>query len=228
MGGLFMDYEIMMNGNVQIGEKAPKFEADSTMGKINLEDYLGKWLVFFSHPGDFTPVCTTEMIAFSKAYPYFEKLHTDLLGLSVDSNSSHLAWVWDIYQKTGVRVPFPILADSNGEIARKYGMMANNISKTETVRNVYIIDGEGIVRAIFVYPMNIGRCIPEILRTIEALQIADSNKASTPANWVPCQPVIVPPPKTFSELLEKEESEAKGDISWYLRFQEPQNCKEDR
>jgi len=217
-----MDYEIMMNGKVQIGEKAPDFVADSTMGTVALEDYRGKWLVFFSHPGDFTPVCTTEIIDFSKASPYFERLHTNLLGLSVDSNSSHLAWLLDIYQRTGVRVPFPILSDRNGEIARKYGMIANNVSKTETVRNVYVIDGEGVIRTIFVYPMNIGRCIPEILRTIEALQIADANQASTPANWIPCQSVITPPPKTFSELLEREEqTKEKEDISWYLRFQKP-------
>lgn len=222
-----MDYEIMMNGNVQIGEKAPKFEADSTMGKVSLEDYAGKWLVFFSHPGDFTPVCTTEIIAFSKASPHFGKLHTNLLGLSVDSNSSHLAWLYDIYCKTGVRVSFPIISDRNGEIARKYGMMANSISKTETVRNVYIIDGEGVVRVILIYPMNIGRCIPEILRSIEALQVADANQESTPANWVPCQSVIIPPPKTFSELLKREEEpKEKEDMAWYLRFKTPKDCQE--
>ena len=212
-----MDYEIMMNGNVQIGEKAPKFEADSTMGKVSLEDYAGKWLVFFSHPGEFTPVCTTEIIAFSKASPHFGKLHTNLLGLSVDSNSSHLAWLYDIYCKTGVRVSFPIISDRNGEIARKYGMMANSISKTETVRNVYIIDGEGVVRVILIYPMNIGRCIPEILRILEALQTAEKNGASTPANWVPEQPVIIPSPKIFSELLERPK-----ENSWYLQYQNPQ------
>ena len=150
-----MDYEIMMNGTVSIGQKAPDFEAETTMGNIKLSDYQGKWVILFSHPGDFTPVCTTEMIAFSKANTYFEKLNTNLIGLSIDSNNSHLAWAYDIYCKTGVRIPFPIIADRNGEIARKYGMIASNVSSTQTVRNVYIIDDSDIIRLILVYPMNV-------------------------------------------------------------------------
>lgn len=171
-----MDYEIMMNGNVRIGQHAPDFEAQSTMGNISLSDYKGKWVVLFSHPGDFTPVCTTEMIAFSKANTYFEKLNTCLIGLSVDSNPSHLAWAYDIFCKTGVRISFPIIADRNGIIARKYGMISNDVSTTETVRNVFIIDDNGIIRLILVYPLNIGRCIPEILRCIEALQTSEKSK----------------------------------------------------
>ena len=135
-----MDYELMMNGNVKIGQQAPDFEAITTYGEIKLSDYKGKWLILFSHPGDFTPVCTTEMIAFAKAFPYFQKLNTELLGLSIDSNSSHLAWMYDIYYRTGIVLPFPIIADRSGEIARKYGMISNDISNTETVRNVFIID----------------------------------------------------------------------------------------
>ncbi len=150
-----MDYELMMNGNVKIGEKAPEFEAETTFGKIKLEDYLGKWLILFSHPGDFTPVCTTEMIAFTRAHEYFRRINTELLGLSVDSNSSHLAWVYDIYCRTGIQISFPIIADKNAKIARKYGMISSEVSTTETVRNVYIIDDKGIIRAIFVYPLNI-------------------------------------------------------------------------
>ena len=221
-----MDYEIMMNGNVKIGDIAPDFEANSTMGEISLSDYKGKWIVFFSHPGDFTPVCTTEIIAFSKTNTYFEKLNTNLLGLSVDSNSSHLAWLYDIYLKTGITVPFPIIADRNGQIARKYGMISSKESTTETIRNVYIIDQEGIIRLILVYPMNVGRCIPEILRCVQALQIADSNKASMPANWIPCQPVIIPYPKTFNDLIErnKEIERNHNGMSWYLSFKEPKEC----
>lgn len=221
-----MDYEIMMNGNIKIGMQAPDFEANTTMGKITLNQYRGKWVVLFSHPGDFTPVCTTEMIAFAKANTYFEKLNTCLIGLSVDSNSSHLAWVYDIYCKTGVRVPFPIIADGNGQIARKYGMISNDISNTETVRNVFIIDDKGIIRLILIYPMNIGRCIPEILRTIEALQTADENKASTPANWVPCEPLIIPLPKTFEELQARNEEIVKNrnGMNWYLSFKNPEKC----
>ena len=197
------NYEIMMNGNVKIGEYAPEFEAQTTMGNIKLSDYKGKWVVLFSHPGDFTPVCTTEFIAFSKANTYFESLNTCLIGLSIDSNPSHLAWLYDICLKTGIRVHFPIIADRSGEIARKYGMISNTVSSTQTVRNVFIIDDKGIVRTILVYPMNVGRCIPEILRIVKALQTADCNNAATPANWLPGEPIIVPAPKTCKELQER-------------------------
>ena len=180
----------------------------------------GKWLVLFSHPGDFTPVCTTEMIAFSKAFTYFENINTSLLGLSVDSNSSHLAWVYDIFCKTGIKVPFPIIADRNGEIARKYGMISSDVSVTETVRNVFIIDDKSVIRAILIYPLNVGRFIPEILRLVEALQVADCDNVSTPANWSPNQPTIISPPKTFDELIKRNESISKNNngMSWYLSF----------
>lgn len=165
------------------------------------------------------------MIAFTNAHPYFKKYNTDLLGLSIDSNSSHLAWVYDIYCRTGIRISFPIIADRNGEIARKYGMISNNISNTETVRNVLIIDPNGIIRVILVYPMNVGRFIPEILRIVQALQTADNNNASTAANWLPYQPVIVPMPKNFTELEKRKNEIEKNNngISWYLSFKEPQN-----
>ena len=184
-------------------------------------------MFFFLIHGDFTPVCTTEIIAFSKANTYFEKLNTCLIGLSVDSNASHLAWVYDIYLKTGVRVPFPIIADRNGEIARKDGMISNAINSTQTVRNVFIIDDKGIVRVILVYPINVGRCILEILRVVEALQINDCNKSSTPANWIPREPVIVPIPKTLEELHEKVNliEKEKNGMSWYLSFKNPEECE---
>lgn len=222
-----MDYEIMMNGNVRIGQMAPDFEATTTMGNISLNDYKGKWVVLFSHPGDFTPVCTTEMISFARANTYFENLNACLLGLSVDSNASHLAWLYDIYCRTGIRVPFPIIADRNGEIARKYGMISSDVSNTETVRNVYIIDDRGVIRLILVYPMNVGRSIPEILRSLQALQVADSNNAAMPANWVPCEPVIMPAPRTFEGLLERNSqiSQNRNGINWYLSFKQAENCQ---
>lgn len=225
-----MDYELMMNGNVKIGQRAPEFEANTTMGKVSLNDYTGQWLVLFSHPGDFTPVCTTEMIAFTKAHTYFKQLNTELLGLSVDSNSSHLAWVYDIYCKTGIKISFPIIADRNGEIARKYGMISNDISNTETVRNVYIIDDKGIIRTILIYPMNVGRFIPEIIRVVQALQMADCAQGSTAANWIPNQPVIVSPPRTYEEVIKRvsEIENNRNGISWYLSFKEPpKNCIND-
>jgi len=223
-----MDYEIMMNGNIKIGMHAPDFEAETTMGNISLNQFRGKWVVLFSHPGDFTPVCTTEMIAFSKASTYFESLNTCLLGLSVDSNSSHLAWAYDIYRRTGVRIPFPIIADRNGVIARKYGMISNDVSNTETVRNVFIIDDKGIVRMILVYPMNVGRNIAEIVRSLEALQTSDRSNGSMPANWSPCEPIIVPAPRTFCALEERNRqiSNNKNGMSWYLSFKNPERCIE--
>lgn len=224
-----MDYEIMMNGNVKIGQLAPEFEAQTTMGNISLNDYKGKWVVLFSHPGDFTPVCTTEIIAFSRTDTYFKNINTCLIGLSVDSNPSHLAWLYDIYLKTGIIVPFPIIADRNGTIARKYGMIASDISNTETVRNVFIIDDKGVVRTILVYPMNVGRSIPEIIRIIQALQMSDCSEGSTPANWVTGNPVIVSAPKTFNELQQRvsEIDESKNGMTWYLSFKEPsKECNE--
>lgn len=217
------DYELMMNGNVRIGEEAPDFEAVTTYGNIKLSDYKGKWIILFSHPGDFTPVCTTEMLAFERAYPYFQNLNTELLGLSVDSNSSHLAWMYDIFQRTGIVISFPIIADRNGEVARKYGMISSSVSNTETVRNVFIIDDKGIVRTILIYPLNVGRFIPEILRTVQALQMADCANAATPANWRPGDPVIMQPPHTYPELEERLEYIEQNDnaFSWYLAFKEP-------
>ena len=222
-----MDYELMMNGNVKIGQKAPDFEAVTTFGNMKLDDYKGKWLILFSHPGDFTPVCTTEIIAFTRAHTYFKDLNTELLGLSVDSNSSHLAWVYDIYCKTGIKVTFPIISDRNGQIARKYGMISNDISNTETVRNVFVIDDKGIIRTILIYPLNVGRFIPEIIRIVQALQMADCSKGATAANWMPNQPVIISAPQTFEALQERNQQIEKNrnGLSWYLSFKEaPTEC----
>lgn len=217
-----MDYELMMNSNIKIGQKAPDFNATTTYGNISLNDYKEKWLVFFSHPADFTPVCTTEMIAFSNAYTNFKELNTELLGLSIDSLSSHLAWMNDIYNKTGIIIPFPIIADRSGEIARIYGMVSKDISNTETVRNVIIIDPDQKIRLILIYPLNIGRNIFEILRIIKALQASECSDGATPANWMPDNPLIVPAPKTFNEIQERIEyiKQNQNGINWYLSFKE--------
>lgn len=171
----------------------------------------------------FTPVCTTEFIAFARAYPYFQKLNTDLLGLSIDSQSSHLAWMYDIYCKTGIQIPFPIIADRSGQIARKYGMISNDISTTQTVRNIFIIDDKGIVRTILIYPLNVGRFIPEIIRIIQALQISDCNNAATAGNWMPGNPLIMPMPQTFLELQERMQyiNKNQNGLGWYLSFKQP-------
>jgi len=217
-----MDYEIMMNGIVKVGDRAPEIEANTTMGKINLNDYKGKWVVLFSHPGDFTPVCTTEMIAFSRANDYFTERNTCLIGLSVDSNSSHLAWMYDIYYRTGIKLPFPIIEDRNGVIARKYGMVSNNVSTYQTVRNVFIIDDKQIVRAILIYPMEVGRFIPEIIRLIDALQTSDKHDTAIPANWMVGSPVINKSPTTFEELEKRvEDLQQNGNgLSWYLTYRD--------
>ena len=164
------------------------------------------------------------MIAFAKANPYFERLNTCLLGLSVDSNPSHLAWIYDIYCRTGSVIPFPIIADRNGEIARKYGMISSTVNNTATVRNVFIIDDKQIVRTILVYPMNIGRNIPEILRVVRALQVADCNNQMAPVNWMPNEPMIVPMPQTFAQLQERNENIMKqqNGMNWYLSFKNPE------
>ncbi len=191
-------------------------------------------MFYFHIRGDFTPVCTTEFIAFAKSNTYFNKLNAHLIGLSIDSNPSHLAWIYDIYQKTGIEIPFPVIADRSGEIARKYGMLSTVPSKTETVRNVFIIDDKGVIRVILTYPLNVGRCIPEILRIIEALQTADCNDAAIPANWVPGEPIIVPKPNTFYELQQRAEEiqKNKNGMSWYLSFKKPsekcENIPEER
>ncbi|MFZ5967349.1 MAG: peroxiredoxin [Bacillota bacterium] len=203
----------------KIGMKAPDFTALTTVGTIKLSDYRGKWVVLFSHPADFTPVCTTEFIAFAKSFPYFQKRNVQLLGLSIDSNTSHLAWINNIYQHTGVQIPFPLIADKDGTIAKQYGMLSPEVSTTETVRTVFIIDENQIIRAMLIYPMTNGRNIPEILRLVDALQTSDREKVATPANWMPGLPVVLPPPQTYEDLLERQMHHPELHcMDWYLCY----------
>lgn len=182
---------------------APDFTETSTFGPLSMSDYKGKWVVFFSHPGDFTPVCTTEFIAFANANKEFEELNTSLIGLSIDSNPSHLAWVNEIYRLTGIAIPFPVVADRTGQVAALYGMIAPKVGNAETVRNVFFIDPNQKIRAILTYPLTNGRNISEILRLLRAMQTSDQHKVVTPANWVPGQKVMVPPAKTVKELNQR-------------------------
>jgi peroxiredoxin (alkyl hydroperoxide reductase subunit C) len=184
----------------RLGMAAPLFEAVTTHGKIRLEDYHGGWVVLFSHPADFTPVCTTEFLAFAAIAPELRKRNVELLGLSIDSPTSHIAWVRNIKEKFGVDIPFPIIADSNKEVASLYGMVMPGESKTETSRCVFVIDPVGIVRAMIYYPLTTGRNTEEIIRLIDALQTTDKHKVATPANWKPGDKVIVPPPSTMEEV----------------------------
>jgi peroxiredoxin (alkyl hydroperoxide reductase subunit C) len=199
----------------RLGGKAPDFEAVTTQGTFKLEDFKGTWLILFSHPADFTPVCTTEFIAFAEIYEELRKRNVALLGLSVDSVPSHIAWVRNVEEKMGVEIPFPVIADLNREISTRYGMIHPDQSKTETVRCVFIIDPEGIVRAMLYYPLTTGRNMSEILRVIDALQTTDKNKVATPANWKPGDPVIVPPPTT-QEAAKERLAQGYECKDWYL------------
>jgi len=199
----------------RIGEPAPDFEVVTSHGVLKLEDYKGSWLVLFSHPADFTPVCTTEFIAFSEIYPELQKRGTELLGLSIDSVSSHIAWARNIEEKTGVKIPFPIIADLSKEVSTSYGMIHPEQSKTETVRCVFIIDDKQIIRTILYYPLTTGRNMQEILRIIDALQTTDQYKVATPANWKPGDMVVVPSPNT-QEMAEERVKQGYDCVDWYL------------
>lgn len=206
-----------------IGDKAPEFRSMTTKGKINFpEDYKGKWVVFFSHPADFTPVCTTEFIALAKRCDEFREINTELLGLSIDSLHSHLAWVKNIesidWKGEGkVTIPFPIVADISMKVANLYGML-QTVAKTQTVRAVFIIDPDSVIRAILYYPMSTGRNIDEIKRVILSLQKHDAEDIVTPANWTPGDDVLMGSPLT----LEDAENRIKGagdeviPYEWYL------------
>ncbi len=204
-----------VNGLPRLNEPAPAFEAVTTHGTIRLSDYKGSWLILFSHPADFTPVCTTEFIAFAEIYPELQKRGVELLGLSIDSVYSHIAWVRNVEEKTGVHIPFPIIADLDRKVATAFGMVMPGASSTETVRCVFIIDPDGILRAMLYYPLTTGRNMQEILRLIDALQTSDKHHVATPANWKPGDKVIVPAPKTV-EMVEQNLKAGYEMVDWYL------------
>lgn len=199
----------------RMNEPAPAFEAKTTHGVKKLEDYKGQWLVLFSHPADFTPVCTTEFVAFAKAYPEFKKLNCELLGLSIDSVHSHIAWVRNIKEKFGVDIPFPIIEDLSMRVANAYGMIQPGASDTSAVRATFIIDDKGVLRAMVYYPMSNGRSVPEFLRLVEAMQTSGKKGVATPEGWKPGDKVIVPPPATV-EAAEKRMSEGYECTDWYF------------
>ncbi len=200
-----------------IGEPAPDFDAVTTQGPIKLSDLKGKWVVMFSHPADFTPVCTTEFMAFAQVADELKALNVQLIGLSIDSVPSHLAWIRNLKEKMGVQITFPIIADLDMKIAKTYGMIHPGSSSTATIRTVFFIDDKGTLRAMFYYPLTNGRYMPEIIRLIKAFQTTDAYGVSTPANWQPGDKVVVPPPKTAAEM-EKRMSEGYECKEWYLCF----------
>lgn len=202
-------------GLPRLNEPAPDFSAKTTHGEKKLSDYRGQWLVLFSHPADFTPVCTTEFIAFAKAYPAFRKLGTELLGLSIDSNYAHIAWARAIKDKFGIEIPFPIIEDLSMRVAHAYGMIQPGASDTAAVRATFIIDDKGVLRAMVYYPMSNGRSIPEFLRLVAALQTSDKHGVATPEGWQPGDRVIVPPPQTTA-AAEQRMHEGYECADWFF------------
>ena len=199
----------------QLNKPAPDFKSKTTHGEKSLADYKGRWLVLFSHPADFTPVCTTEFMAFAKAHDEFQKLNCDLLGLSIDSNYAHIAWVRNIKEKFGVDIQFPIIEDLSMKVANAYGMIQPGASDTSAVRATFIIDPKGVLRAMVYYPMSNGRSIAEFVRLLKALQTSDENGVATPENWQPGEKVIVPPPAT-AQAAQEREKEGYEYSDWYF------------
>ncbi len=185
----------------RIGDQAPDFEAVTTIGKLKFSDFIkDKWTILFSHPADFTPVCTTEMTGFAQEKDFFEKQNTNLIGLSIDSIHSHIAWVNNVREKTGVYFHFPIIADIDMKVSKLYGMLQPGESETAAVRAVFFIDPIGKIRLVMYYPLNVGRNMEEIKRVLIALQTADEYKCALPLNWKKGEKVIIPPPKTLHDL----------------------------
>ena len=201
----------------RIGDTAPDFEAVTTTGKIKLSDYAkDKWIVMFSHPADFTPVCTTEMTGFALRKEEFNALNTELLGLSIDSVHAHLGWVNNVREKMGIYMDFPIIADIDMKVSKLYGMLQPNESTTAAVRAVFFIDPSKKIRLIMYYPLNVGRNMDEIIRALQALQFSDANSVAMPLDWKPGAKVIVPPPKNLAEMDARIADTSIEQIDFYL------------
>ncbi len=208
----------------RILERAPEFEAKSTHGVIRLSDYTsqGRWVMLFSHPSDFTPVCSTEFIEFARRSEAFERLNVQLIGVSIDSVPSHIAWVRDLEQMSGVSIRFPVIADLDQKVSQAYGLVHEAVSDTATVRAVFAIDPKGLIRALLYYPQQLGRNVDELVRIFQALQTVDANSVSTPVDWVPGDQVVVPAPGTTAEAARRTSGGGAGlEVkSWYLSTKE--------
>ena len=221
-----MDNEVTYTRMPLIGDVAPSFTAVTTQGTIHFpEDYKGKWVILFSHPADFTPVCTTEFMTFSSMADEFKALNTELVGLSVDSLYAHIAWLRKIQElewngKKNIEIKFPLIEDIRMEVANKYGMIQPGQSNTQAVRAVFVIDPQGKIRTILYYPLSTGSNFDEIKRIIQALQKADTDKVATPADWRPGDDVIIPTPGSCGTA--KERMAYKGDdqycLDWFMCF----------
>jgi peroxiredoxin 2/4 len=198
---------------LRIGDPAPEFRARTTCGERSLADYRGRWLLLFAHPADFTPVCTSEFISFAKAQDKFDAIGCELLGLSVDSLYSHLAWLRDIHERFGVTVRFPIVEDPSMVIAAAYGMLDPLAPDAAAIRASYLIDPHGVIRAMSWYPLNVGRSVDEQWRLVRALQVADENGASTPEGWQEGMPMLELAPTSLDTALEN----VPDGATWYFR-----------
>ncbi|GET24325.1 peroxiredoxin [Prolixibacter sp. NT017] len=208
--------EHIENPMPRIGDKAPDFKATTTYGDLVFSEYnKGSWVILFSHPADFTPVCTTEMSGFATRHKEFKDMNCKLIGLSIDSIHAHVAWVNNVKKNTGVLFDFPIIADLDMHVAMKYGMIMPGEATTAAVRAVFIIDPNGIIRLIMYYPLNVGRNMDEIVRALKALQTADKHKVALPLNWQPGEKVIVPPPTSVDAMEEREKSDYEM-VDFYL------------
>ena len=209
--------EVNFNPMPRIGDQAPDFVAQTTTGPMKFSEYAkDKWTILFSHPADFTPVCTTEMSGFAIRQEEFKALNTELVGLSIDSLHAHLAWVNNVRNNTGVYLNFPIIADIDMKVSKLYGMLQPNESETAAVRAVFFIDPNKKIRLIMYYPLNVGRNMDEILRALEALQVSDEHKVAMPLDWRKGDKVIVPPPKTLAEMDARIADTSCEKVDFYL------------
>lgn len=205
----------------RIGEVAPDFVAETTHGVIKFSEWhAGKWVVLFSHPADFTPVCTTELAEFARRNDEFVKRDTMLIGLSIDSIHSHMAWLQNIKERLGVTIPFPLIADIDMKVAHKFGMLHPEASGTATVRAVFFINPERKVQALIYYPLTNGRNIDEVIRLLDSLQTSAKHSVATPCNWQPGERVIVPPPRNVEALKQRMARTDMEHVDFYLGFKE--------
>ncbi|WP_427450558.1 peroxiredoxin [Litorimonas sp. WD9-15] len=208
----FDGYDGTAQRGPKLDEPAPLFTARTTLGTRALEDYRGQWVILFSHPADFTPVCTSEFIAFQNAMSDFEALNCSLIGLSVDSVFSHIAWLESIETKFDVKVTFPVIEDVSMAVSTAYGMIHETSSSTATVRSVFVIDPDGVLKALTHYPLAVGRSVKELLRLLKGLQLSAKEDVAVPAEWQPGDDVLYNPPCLFNDALDNS-----GKKAWYYR-----------
>jgi peroxiredoxin (alkyl hydroperoxide reductase subunit C) len=205
----------------RIGEVAPDFVAETTQGVIKFSEWQGgKWVVLFSHPADFTPVCTTELAEFARKSDEFAKRDAKLIGLSIDSIHSHMAWLQNIKERLGVEIPYPLIADIDMKVAQKFGMLHPEASSTATVRAVFFINPDRKVQALVYYPLTNGRNIDEVIRLLDSLQTSAKHSVATPANWRPGDKVIIPPPRSVEALQQRMARTDMEHVDFYLGFKQ--------